>query len=255
MIRKWFLELRRRNKLLADFGLVYLFLFLVLVILPLFDLRELFGVSIWNKPAKFFLSTTILIWTIGWIMEDLPQRQAIKFISYGVLSMLSLELILITIQAIRGTGSHFNISTPFNGIVFSLMGIFIFINSLFFIYLLILFTRIKTLPKGYKIGIQIGLVIFIIAGYEGYLMAANLSHTVGAMDGQEGIYFLGWAKTYGDLRIFHFLGLHALQVLTLVGWLFFRNQPEKMLLFGLFYFFLASATLWLALQGNSIFFN
>jgi len=36
-------------------------------------------------------------------------------------------------------------------------------------------------------------------------MAGRLSHTVGATDGQEGYFLLGWAKAYGDLRIFSFL--------------------------------------------------
>ncbi len=253
MIRNWYHELRRRNRLLADAGLIYLAIFLILAILPVFDTRELFGVSIWNKPAKFFISITVLFWTIAWIMEDLPQRKSVKFISWGIFLMLSLELILITLQSIRGTGSHFNISSPIDGSIFGIMGILIFINSLFFIYLLILFSKVNHLPKGYQLGIQLGLILFLIGGYEGYLMAANLSHTVGAPDGQEGIFFLGWAKAYGDLRIFHFVGLHALQVFALAGWYFFRNAPGKMFLFAWVYFLISSATFWLALQGKSIF--
>ncbi|MFT7203331.1 MAG: hypothetical protein ACI9UV_002732 [Algoriphagus sp.] len=66
------------------------------------------------------------------------------------------------------------------------MGILIFLNSLCFIYLLFLISQLNTIPKGYKRGIQFGLIIFLIGGYESYLMAGRTSHTVGAVDGQDG---------------------------------------------------------------------
>lgn len=101
-------------------------------------------------------------------------------------------------------------------------------------------------------GIQIGLVIFLIAGFEGFAMVGQMKHTVGAEDGQDGLPFLGWAKTYGDLRVFHFLGLHALQILPFLSWFFLKNHPVKALLVGLIYFLFSFGTLWMALQGNGI---
>ena len=253
MIRKWFLELRRRNRLSADTGLFYLFVFIGLAILTLFDPRELLGVSVWNKPLKFFVSTTVLFWTIGWIMVDIPNQKAVKFISRSVFLLLTGELILIFYQAVQGKQSHFNIATPIDSAIFGTMGILIFLNSLCFIYLLFLISKVETLPEGYKRGIQLGLVIFLIGGYEGYLMAGRLGHTIGAADGQDGYFFLGWAKAYGDLRVFHFMGLHALQVLSLMGWYFFRNKPWRITLFGILYFLMSSSILWNSLQGKSLF--
>ena len=252
-MKNWYLELVRRNQFLAYSGLVFLIIALAMCLAPLFDTRELFGVSVWNKPIKFYVSTTVLLWTIGWIMHDLPNKKQVRFISKGVFICLTLELVLITYQAIQGKASHFNVTNPLDGVIFGMMGMIIFINSLFFIYLLILFLRVKTLPRGYQVGIISGLFIFLLGGYEGYLMAARLSHTVGAADGQEGIFFLSWAKSYGDLRIYHFLGLHALQVLSLIGWYFFKDQPKAMWVTALIYFILSSGTLWLALQGKSFF--
>lgn len=253
MMKNWYLELAIRNRLLANSGLIYVVLTLILCLFPLFDSRELFGVSVWNKPVKFYISTTVLLWTIGWIMADLPQKKQVWFISRGVLICLTLELVLITYQAVQGKASHFNISNPIDGAIFGMMGMIIFINSLFFVYLLFLFIKVKTIPKGYQVGIISGLFIFLLGGYEGYLMAGRLSHTVGATDGQEGVYFLAWAKSYGDLRIYHFLGLHALQVLGLISWYVFRDKPKAMWITALLYFIFSSGTLWWALQGKSFF--
>lgn len=202
---------------------------------------------------KFFISTTILFWTVGWIMEDLPFPKGKKIVSWGTVVCISAELILITYQAALAKQSHFNISSPIDGFIFGFMGFMIFLNSLFYIYLFILFLQVKELPSGYKTGILFGLFIFLLGGYEGYLMAGRLSHTVGAADGQEGIFFMGWAKAYGDLRIFHFLAIHALQVLSLVGWYLFRTKALSMWILGIIYLVFSSGTLWFALQGQGFF--
>jgi hypothetical protein len=97
------------------------------------------------------------------------------------------------------------------------------------------------------------MLIFVVASMEGYLMAGNLSHTVGAPDGQEGIFFLNWAKAYGDLRIFHFVGLHALQAVPLFAWFFAKNNVKRVNIFAAVYFILSLGTLWNALAGRGIF--
>jgi hypothetical protein len=250
MLTTWYYELERRNPLLAKAGAIGFLIAIGLVLGSLFDERELLGVSVWNKPIKFFISVSLYYWTIGWLMENLNQPKKVSRISLLTFIFLTGELVIITFQAIRGELSHFNISNYFNAALFQLMGIMIFLNSVVAAWVLFLFTRVKTLPKGYLLGIQLGLFIFLIAGFEGFFMAGRLGHTVGASDGQEGLFFFGWAKAYGDLRIFHFLGLHSIQVLPLAGWYFFKDQPGKTAILGLIYFLLSSATLWMALRGK-----
>jgi hypothetical protein len=65
-------------------------------------------------------------------------------------------------------------------------------------------------------------------------------------------FFLNWAKAYGDLRIFHFLGLHALQVVPLFAWYFSRERAKPVLVFGIIYFLLSLGTFWNAMAGRGL---
>ncbi|SMD42622.1 hypothetical protein SAMN00777080_1183 [Aquiflexum balticum DSM 16537] len=245
-------EVYRRSPKLGWFGTINFLLLFFMLCISFFDERILFGISVWFKPMKFAISIGVFAWTIAWFLYELPQKHKVNKIEWVIILMLSIEQVIIIGQAARGEMSHFNISSLFNGILFQIMGIAILINTIMVFWAFLLFRIVDTLPSGYKIGIQFGMLIFIVASLEGYLMAANLGHTVGAPDGQEGVFFLNWAKSYGDLRIFHFLGLHALQVLPLFAWYFSRDKSIPVIVFGTIYFLLSLGTLWNALAGRGI---
>lgn len=252
MMRSWYTELQNRNLLLAKSGSFCFLLGVFLVFLPLVDPRELQGAYVWTKPAKFFFSIGIYFWTVGWLMKYLQDESYVRRISWGIWVLMLVELLIITYQASLGKLSHFNITSIVDGILFQIMGFAIVLNSVLILLVFLKFRKITDLPPGYLMGIRLGMLIFLVAGLEGFVMSANLKHTIGAEDGQVGLPFLGWAKAYGDLRIFHFLGLHALQVLPVVAWVFLKNQPKKVLAIGIIYFLLSFGTLWLALQGKGI---
>lgn len=238
-----------RNRILAIFGSITIILFIIMGIISLFDSRSVLNIPLWYKPMKFSISIAIFSWTMAWILFYLPQTRKSSTISWTIVIVLSIEIIIITFQAARGELSHFNVSSLFNGVLFQVMGIAIVINSAMVGWALVLFSKVSTLPLAYKRGIQIGFIIFLLASLEGFIMVSRLSHTIGAPDGQDGLFFLNWAKSYGDLRIAHFLGLHALQVVPVFAWYFARSNLKIVYVFGFVYFLLSLGTLWNALAG------
>lgn len=252
MLKTFYNELNLRNPFLAKSGMFCFLLAAMLVFFPLVDPRLLQGVNVWLKPLKFFVSVGIFFWTMAWLLAYLNEPQKVKKISLLIFILLVIELILITYQAGQGKLSHFNISSFWDFIIFQTMGFAILANSLVVFWFFILFRKVIHLPSGYALAIRIGLIIFLIAGVEGFVMAGRLGHTVGAADGQEGVFLLGWAKAYGDLRVFHFLGLHALQILPLLAWFFWKDSAKISGVVGFVYFILSSTTLWWAIQGKGI---
>lgn len=157
---------------------------------------------------------------------------------------------LIIFQAFRGTTSHFNVKTATDALIFQLMGVFILVFIIAIILICIDFFRQRefNIPPGYVWGIRLGILFFIVFSLEGGMMLGLLKHTVGADDGTPGLPVLNWSKQYGDLRIAHFLGIHALQILPLTGF-YLVNSKQKMILTASVYFVVVMFVFIQALQG------
>ncbi|GAB2875017.1 hypothetical protein [Hymenobacter ruber] len=202
---------------------------LALALLP-FDHRHVVGALVWLKPLKFALSITVFAWTLGWLLADLPAaaQRSVQFISWGVAVSMVVEQAVIFTQAARGTTSHYNASSALNSILFGLMGVFILVNTLMSVWALYLAWRYQPFgPAGYVWGMRLGLLVFLIGSVLGGFMIHNQQHTVGAPDGGPGLPGLGWSTRAGDLRAAHFLGMHALQTLPLLGWALSRWAPQQ----------------------------
>lgn len=220
-------ELKYRNNLLFRLGLFHFIIFFLLIIPLMIDPREVMGINTWIKPMKFALSIGIYAWTFGWIMFDLSNQQKWVYrLSVVIGITMLIEIFIILYQASRATASHFNFSTSFDSILFATMGIMIGLNVVVTIIVLLLFLFSKTsLDKAYLLAIRIGLVIFLLGNYAGKVMIDNMAHSVNVPDGGPGIPFLNWSMEGGDLRVAHFMGLHAIQILPLFAfWLKSRTQ-------------------------------
>ncbi len=192
------------------------------------DPRESLGVNVWEKPLKFAISTAIYAVTWSWLIGQLQRFQRVAWWA-GTISaiLLLIELVIITGAAAAGITSHFNVSTPFNTVLWSIMAASI--GTLWvatFVVSIILF-RNPLGDRARTLAIRAGALIALAGMALAFLMtgptAAQLddwqgiagAHTVGLADGGPGLPLLGWSTVAGDLRIPHFIGMHALQVIPL----------------------------------------
>ncbi|GAB2792838.1 hypothetical protein HNQ93_003662 [Hymenobacter luteus] len=229
-VAEWLRVLHRVNPVLSGAGWLHAGLLLLALVLLLLDHRLVTGLPVWVKPAKFALSGLLYLWTLGWLLADLPAgvQKPVRRISRGVALSMVVEMVCITGQAARGTTSHYNIASGFNILVFNLMGVFILLNTVLTIWAVYLVWRHR--PHGsadYVWGVRLGLLLFLVGSVLGGMMIHQNQHTVGAPDGGPGLPGLGWSTRAGDLRIAHFLGLHALQAVPLLGWVLGRTVPRR----------------------------
>jgi hypothetical protein len=202
---------------------------LVLVPFWILDTRELLGVSVWEKPIKFFISAAIFSFTYSWLSSFITKgARWVKLAGLFIAISLTVELVLISAMAILGTTSHFNVSSPTAIVIWSLMATFISIVlfSTIFISLMILFQ--KQQEFNLKLALALGSINTAVGMGLAYLMTwptatqlANYqgiagAHAVGVSDGGPGLPFLGWSTVAGDLRVGHFFGLHSIQVAAIL---------------------------------------
>lgn len=207
------------------------------------DDRVVGGVPAWLKPAKFAASTGVYSLTLPWVLAvltDWPRlRRVTSRLTAGV---MVLEVGIICIQAWRGTASHFNVSTPLDAALFGVMGAAIAAQTVAATIVTLALFRQRFDDRVLATAMRAGMLLSVLGAAVGGLMTspthAQLTqaietgrmersggHTVGAPDGGPGLPGLGWSRTHGDLRVPHFIGLHAVQVLPLVAvWL--RRKPE-----------------------------
>jgi hypothetical protein len=100
---------------------------LVCVGLMQFDGRLIHGVSVWQKPAKFFLSLAVQFATIGWALSYLPEQErqsrGLRSIIGVMLAAGWTEQAYIIFRAARAEASHFNIGDTTSVLLYGLMGL------------------------------------------------------------------------------------------------------------------------------------
>lgn len=249
-------DLWEKQQPLLIAGLVSLLCAIILAIVSLFDSTQILGINRWIKPIKFFTSITIFVWTIAIYLNFLRgYEKTARRISWLIIGIFLIEMIIIVIQATRGTTSHFNHATPLDDMLFSIMGLAIVVNTLTVAYLLYLYFAAEIeLPKTIRWGIRLGMIIFLLGSVEGGYMSTQIGHSVGVTDGGKGLPFVNWSTEGGDLRIAHFMGLHAIQAIPFAAWLLesfkLRSAMALIFLFAFSYLALFSFLFVQALNGQ-----
>lgn len=198
----------------------------------LVDPRTVTGLAAWDKPTKFALSVLIYAVTWAWLADQVRARRGrargVHLAGTVAAVLLGVEMVAIVGQAARGTTSHFNVSTPFDTAVWTTMALSIVVVWLATLYLAAGLFAVRGEDPARTLAIRAGAVLALVGMGLGFLMtsptAAQLAdfrgiagaHTVGLADGGPGLPLLGWSTVAGDLRIPHFLGMHALQLIPLV---------------------------------------
>lgn len=200
------------------------------------DKRILNYSPIWLKPLKFAVSSIIYAVTLIYLVNFIPNQKFLKIANMLTSYGLIIELIIIYLQAYRGRMSHFNFQTLEDMILFQIMAIAIVIV---WVSLLVYIWGFISLDSNENIlipAIRFGLIItFISMGLaftmtrpsqddlkkaeenKGPIGLTMGSHSVNEIDETKRLPLTSWAKTGGDLRIAHFLGLHAIQILIFLG--------------------------------------
>lgn len=208
-------------------------LLLISIVGLLVDPRIIGGAPAWLKPAKFGISTATYLVTLAWMIRDLPRTRLLRAAEWLIGAILVVETSVIMVQAARGRLSHFNIDTPLDAAIFSSMGIGIAVVWIMSAVVLVQHLRMPATDRALAVAFRVGLLLNIAGAGTGWLMTQPRpeqmaamqrgerpylagSHTVGAPDGEPGLPITQWSRTHGDLRIPHFLGMHAWQLLPLL---------------------------------------
>lgn len=254
-------------------------LFLATIVLSIFDSRLVSGAPAWIKPMKFAISITLYTGTLAWMLSFVEGHpRLVRWI--GGLTALGfvVELVAIVIQVARGVRSHFNVGTPLDAVLFGFMGWFVVVIWLMNIVAAILLMRQKMANRPFAWALRLALVVTAVGAGLGFFMTqptpdqlASMqagetvtivgAHSVGVADGGSGLPFVGWSTEGGDIRAAHFVGLHALQIIPLLGIFINRRFSARLsdgrrtalvTVGGLGYLGLVGLLLWQALRAQPL---
>jgi hypothetical protein len=197
----------------------------------------------WRKPIVFGLSFGISVLTIAWIAGLIGMRKTTGWIVVGVITVASVgEVALVSMQKWRGVPSHFNESTDFDGMVFSLMGMLVALIAIMTVVVAIRSFGSFDVPSSLRWAVRAGLVLMLVSQAVGVQMIVEEGNTFGAE---------------GALKVPHAFTLHVVQVLPALALLLLvaefteRRRLEIVGLGAVGYGALIASTLLQAYGGRS----
>jgi len=228
----WRLDLppSRWHRPLLVLGILLAGLTVVALVGYLVDDRELLGVNLWEKPLKFAISGVLYAVTWAWLIGHFTRWQRAAWWAGTVIAVtLAIELVVIVGAAAAGITSHFNVATPLATTLWSIMAAAITTLWVATFVAAVALWKNPGADLARQAAIRSGVAISLLGMGLAFLMTGPTAdqladfqgiagaHAVGTADGGPGLPLLGWSTIAGDLRIPHFIGMHALQALPLLA--------------------------------------
>jgi hypothetical protein len=196
------------------------------------------GAPAWLKPLKFAISTAVYAFTFLWLLTFVQgHARLVRLASWGTAIGFVAEMVLIVFQVVRGRESHFNVATPLDAFIFERMRDFIIVVFTMGLIAAVLLLRQRLPDRAFAASLRFGIGLALVGMLVAVLMTVPTpatsaafeggragAHSVGVADGGPGLPLVGWSTVGGDLRIAHFVGLHAMQILPLLGWALGRRR-------------------------------
>ena len=209
-------DMRSGSPLLAANAAAMLLCFAACLGLQFIDARDFNGANVWMKPGKFFLSLSVHFGTIAWALSyargEIRQSRLVIWTSWAMIVSAWYELLYISFRAARGEASHFNTGSLSNAILYQLMafGAVVLVVGAALIGWAIWRRMPKTIwTEAIALGCGLAAVLVLVVGFT---LGGNSGHWIGGdMTDATGLPIFKWSTTGGDLRVSHFIGLHAMQ--------------------------------------------
>ncbi len=261
----WLRELELEPRLTAA-GLAMLALIVPTVLAFAVDPRSIEGVSVWLKPLKFELSLVVYFLTLALVLPltsaAFQSSRLGRYVFWGVVPAGFLEVAYIGWRASRAEASHYNHETWLSTTLYNIMGVGAVMITLGAGALAWGLARRDAAPlaPALRWSLVAGFALTCLLGIAtGALLSGNGSHFVGAIPAQNpAVPGFGWSLAIGDLRLAHFLGLHALQLIPGFGLLVWSltRQPRvgraAVALFSAAYAAVTLQTLFAALSAKPL---
>jgi hypothetical protein len=192
--------------------------FAICSLLQWLDPREFNGINLWVKPGKFYISMAVHFFTVAWALSLADVKNRASRVTLWMIAALVFcawtEHAYITYRAAMGEASHFNVGTPLNAALYSTMAV---LAIMLVIAPAVIGITLWRKERGnlwafsVGIGFSIAAVLSIVVGMT---LGGNSSHWIGGdLTDATGLPIFKWSTTGGDLRVSHFIALHAAQAI------------------------------------------
>ena len=190
-----------------------------------FDNRLIEGAAVWAKPLKFAISFVVLFATMAlvepYFSPSWRNSRMFAAIAVAMSAAMLLEMLYMISQAAQGQTSHFNFATPFTALMYSLMGVgaVTLVMGVGLMGWAALRDKAASFGPGVRAGVAWGFILsFVLTMITAGTMSNMAGHYIGTPAPGAAVFpLMGWSASVGDLRPAHFVSLHAMQALPLLG--------------------------------------